>query len=253
MVKKVMLSVLAVVVLICLIQVVKETILNNPQKVYDSILPGYKYLVDLPIEEKVYNSQRDVVYDMTYMNLLPLGKVKMSAEEDGNRILLKAAVDIAGYVKRFYKVEIEIQSLIDKRKFYPLKYSEIINLPDRNKVKEMVYDQDEHIMVRKGKKYKIPPLTFCPISAFYHLQTQDFKLGEKHEINIISKEDVYLLKMEAVEKKGNIFKLKGSVRRRNLSSSHGTDFTLWISEDLRIPLLFKVSTEAGSLTGRLTK
>jgi len=253
MVKKVILSLLAVVVLVCLIQVIKETSLNNPQKIYDSILPGYKYLVDLSTEGKVYNSQRDAVYAMTYMNLLPLGKVKMSAEEDGENILLKAAVDIAGYVKRFYKVEIEIQSLIDKSKLYPLKYSEIINLPNRNKVKEMVYDQKEHIMVRKGKKYKIPPLTFCPISAFFYLQTPDFKLGEKYEINIISKEDIYLLKMEAVEKEGNIFKLKGSVRRRNLSSSHGTDFTLWISEDLRIPLLFKVSTEAGSLTGRLTK
>ena len=250
MFKKVMLIVLVLVVLVCLVQFTKESILNNPRKIYENIFPNYKYLADLSAKDKVYVSQRNLTYALTYMNLLPLGKVRMSAEEDGGRILLKAVADVAGYVKKFYKVEVQAQSLIDKNTFYPLKYTEIINLPDRKKVKEMVYDQNRHIMERKGKRYKIPPLTLCPVSAFYYLQTQDFKLGKKYEMNIVSKEDIYLLKMEAVEKEGNIFKLKGSVRRRNLSSSHGTDFALWISEDLRIPLLFKVTTEAGSLTGR---
>jgi len=250
MVKKVILSVLVVIILICLIQFVKEVTLNNPQKIYDNIFPEYKYLVDLPVKGKVYNSQRDVVFALTYMNLIPLGKVEMSAEEIDDHILLKAVVKVAGYVKKFYKVEVQVQSLIDKNTLYPLKYTEIINLPEKKRRKEIIYNQDTHIMERKGKKYKIPPLTLGPISAFYYLQTQDFELGRDHEMIIVSKEDVYLLKMEAVEKTGNIFKMKGQVRRRNLSSSHGTSFTLWISEDLRIPLLFKVTTEAGSLTAR---
>lgn len=250
MFKKVMLSVLAVIIFVCLIQFVKETILNNPQKIYNNIFPKYKYLVNLSARDKVYNSQRDVTYALTYMNLIPLGKVEMFVEEMDGRILLKAVTKVAGYVKKIHKVEVQAQSLIDKNTLCPLKYTEIIKLPDKKKVKEMVYDQNRHIMERKGKKYKIPPLTFCPVSAFYYLQIQDFKLGKKYEMNIVSKEDIYLLKMEVVEKEGNIFKLKGSVRRRNLTSSHGTDFTLWISEDLRVPLLFKVTTEAGSLTAR---
>jgi len=57
--------------------------------------------------------------------------------------------------------------------------------------------------------------------------------------------------MKVISKKDNIFKLKGSVRRRNLSSSHGADFTIWIAKDTRVPLLFKVWTQVGSLTGRL--
>jgi len=250
MFKKVMLIVLALIVVVCLVQFTKESILNNPQKIYSNIFSKYKYLVDLSAKEKVYNFQRDVEYALTYMNLIPLGRVEMSAEEMDGRILLKAVAKVAGYVKKIYKVEVQAQSVIDKNKLYPLKYTEIINLPDKEKVKEMAYDQNRHIMEREGKRYKIPALTFCPISAFYYLQTLDLKLGQKYEMNIVSKEDIYLLKMEAVEKTGNIFKMKGQVRRRNLSSSHGTSFTLWVSEDLRIPLLFKVTTEAGSLTAR---
>jgi len=250
MFKKVMLIVLTLIVVVCLVQFTKESILNNPQKIYNNIFPKYEYLVDISARDKVYTPQRNLTYALTYMNLVPLGKVEMSAEEMDGSILLKAVVKVAGYVKKIYKVEVQAQSLIDKNTLYPLKYTEIINLPDKKKVKEMVYDQNRHIMERKGKKYKIPPSTLCPISAFYYLQTQDFKLGRKYEMNIVSKEDVYLLKMEAIEKKDNIFKLKGQVRRRNLSSSHGTSFTLWVSEDLRIPLLFKVTTEAGSLTAR---
>ena len=250
MFKKVILVSFLVIVLICLVQFTKESILNNPQKIYDNIFPKYKYLTDLSSKDKVYASQRNLTYTLTYMNLIPLGKVGMFAEKEGKRILLKAAVELIDVAKKLYKVEVRVQSLIDKNTFYPLKYTEIINLPEKKKMKEIVYNQSTHIMEREGKKYKIPPLTLCPISAFYYLQTQDFKLGQKYEMNIVSKEDVYLLKMEAIEKKGNIFKLKGSVRRRNLSSTHGTDFTLWISEDLRVPLLFKVTTEAGSLTAR---
>lgn len=250
MFKKVILVTLLVLVFVCAIQFTRQSILNNPQKIYDSILPEYKYLADLSPKDKVYAPQRNLTYALTYMNLVPLGKVGMSAEKAGRRVSLKAAVETTEVVKKLYKVDLQVESLIDKDTFYPLKYTEIINLPDRKKIKEIVYDQDNNTMERKGKKYKIPPSTLCPISAFYYLQTEDFKLGRKHKLTIVSKEDVYFLKMETVEETGNILKLKGSVRRRNLSSTHGTDFTLWISEDLRIPLLFKVTTEAGSITAR---
>ena len=215
MFKKVMLVILMLIVVVCLIQFAKESILNNPQKIYDRIFPNYKYLVDLSSRDKVYTPRRNLTYALTYMNLVPLGKAEMSIEEADSYILLKAVAKLTDVVKTIYEVEAQVQSLIDKDTFYPLKYTEIINLPDKKKVKEMVYDQSGHIMEREGKKYKIPPSTLCPISAFYYLQTQDFELGRKHELNIVSKEDIYLMKMEAVEKKGNIFKLKGSLRRRN--------------------------------------
>ena len=253
MFKKIALYTFIAVVFIIIICIVKESVLNNPTRIYNKTKSKYEDLVGLSAKEIVYSSKRNTTYALRYMTIIPMGKAKMFAEEKGRKILLNAIAEPTNFIKNIYAVKAKIESLIDGKEFYPLRYRETTITPEKEKNKEMVFYQSKNIMERDGNKYQIPSMTFCPVSAFYFLQVQELAVGKDYEIPLITKEDIYLFKMKVISKKDNIFKLKGSVRRRNLSSSHGADFTVWIAEDIRTPLLFKVWTQVGSLTGRLSK
>jgi len=226
-------------------------VLNSPTRIYKKTKAKYEELTGLSIKEVVYSPERNTTYALRYMTIVPMGTAKMFVQEKGRKILLNAIAEPISFINNIYPVKAKIESLIDGKEFYPLRYRETTITPEKEKNKEMVFYQSKNIMEREGNKYKIPSMTFCPVSAFYFLQVQELAVGQDYEIPLISKEDIYLFKMKVISKKDNIFKLKGSVRRRNLSSSHGADFTIWIAEDTRTPLLFKVWTQVGSLTGRL--
>lgn len=251
MFKKIALYTFIGVAFIVTICVVKESVLNNPTRIYNKTKSKYEGLAGLSAKEIVYSPKRGTTYALRYMTIVPMGKAKMFAKEEGRKVLLNAIAEPISFIKNIYPVQAKIESLIDKEEFYPLRYREITVTPEKERKKEMVFYQSKNIMERDGNKYQIPSMTFCPVSAFYFLQVQNLEVGRDYEIPLISKEDIYLLKMSVISKKDNIVKLKGSVRRRNLSSSHGADFTVWIAEDIRTPLLFKVWTQVGSLTGRL--
>ena len=251
MFKKIALYTFVVIAFIIIICIIKESVLNNPTRIYNKTKSKYESLTGLSVKKAVYSPKRTTTYALRYMTIIPMGKAKMFTQEQEGKILLSAVAQPPSFVKNIYDAKAEIESLIDGEEFYPLRYREVTITPEKERKKEMLFYQSKNIMERDGNKYQIPAMTFCPVSAFYFLQVQNLEVGQDYEIPLISKEDIYLFKMKVISKKDNIFKLKGSVRRRNLSSSHGADFTVWITDDMRIPLLFKVWTQAGSLTGRL--
>ncbi|RLE47177.1 MAG: hypothetical protein DRJ31_09280, partial [Candidatus Methanomethylicota archaeon] len=120
----------------------------------------------------------------------------------------------------------------------------------KEKKKEIVFHPEKNIAERDGKKYKIPPMTFCPLSAFYYLQLQDLALYRAHKIKLLSKEEIYILEARVTEEKGDVVLLEGEVRREDLSSNHGVAFEIYMSKEFRAPLLLKIKTAAGVIIAR---
>jgi hypothetical protein len=251
MFKRIIIGILLVLVLACLVQFVKETVLSDPRRIYAKVMPKYKSLSGQEIKDIVFSPDRDVKMLMRYMNIVPLGKMQLKAEGvSGSRIKLSAEASPASWISVFYRASAKATSLIDNSRFYPEKYTEDLSYGDKRETKEIIYDQKKHLALRENNKYKIPPMTFCPLSAFYYLQLEDFEVQSIHQVKLITKEEVYLLEAKVLEIEDDIIRLEGQVKREDSSSTHGAEFELWISQELRVPLLFKVKTPAGLMIAR---
>ncbi len=251
MFKKMVLGIIILLVVVGLVRFVVGTVLSDPQKIYNKVMPGYKSLSGRQIKEIVYSKDREIRMLMSYANIIPLGQVKLSVREFSARELkLTAQASTPGWIDAFYDASAMASSLVDKVNFYPSQYFENISYGDKKETKEIVFDQKRHIASREGNKYKIPSMTFCPISALYYLQVQNLKPESIHQIRLITKEEIYLLEAKVIEINDDVVKLSGQVKREDLSSQHGAEFQLWISAELRIPLLFKVKTPFGQMIAR---
>lgn len=243
--KKVIMWIFILFILVCVAQYVKESFFSDPERILENISPRLKYLTYLPIEERVYDPDRTITYSLTYMNVIPMGKADFFVQKKENYILLGAEARVSDFINNLYEIKAKVWSMINPEKFYPYKYIEFTKFDIKEKEKEIVFHPDKNIAEREGKKYKIPPMTFCPLSAFYYLQLQDLTLYRAHKIKLLSKEEIYVLEARVTEEKGDIVLIEGEVRREDLSSNHGAAFEIYMSKEYRIPLLMKIKTAAG--------
>lgn len=250
--KRILKSLLVLFMFIGIAQYVKESYFNDPKRIFENTRSKYQDLSYLSLKNKIYGPDISITYQLTYMNFIPLGQVHMSVEDREDLIMLKAIAFPAGYLKNMYGVEAEIYSTIDKDRFFPLKYVESVKILERKREKEIIFYPEKNLAEREGKKYKIPPMTFCPLSAFYYLRLQDLGLGKAYKIKLLSKEEIYVLNAKVVEDKDGVVKLVGQARRKDLSSQHGASFELFVSKESRIPLLMKVRTSTGIIAARAT-
>jgi len=249
MIKKIFGFILLACIILVMILSVKEAVLNNPEGI----------LKRLPKQEgNIFTKGKELVFLVKYMGIIPVGKAKIIVGgltnyngRDVYRLVVEA--ETQGFVSIFYKARARIESYMDKNKLHSLRYTENIILPDKGtETKEIIYDQDNLIMIRKDFKRKILPNTQDPLSAIFYLRTQDFNIGESFIINTITKEEIYELKANVFKKEGDIWMLKITVARKNKSSYHGGNFSVWITDDaMRLPLLIKGWTQVGLITMRL--
>ena len=250
LIKRIFVSILIILIFVCIAQYIKEVVFSDPERILENISPSLKYLAYLPVKERVYDPDRTITYSLSYMNIIPIGRADFSAQEKGNYILLKAEAKVSDFINNLYEVDAKAFSLIDKNKFYPYKYIEKTTFDIKKKEKEIIFYPDKNIAERDGKKYKIPPMTFCPLSAFYYLQLQDLTLYRSYKIKLLSKEEIYVLEARVTEESDDIVLLEGEVRRQDLSSNHGASFEIYMSKKYRVPLLMKIKTAAGIIIAR---
>jgi len=232
-------------------QFIKESNLSRPEVIYKNIISKYKNLDDLELKSLVYSPQRKIELLVSYGNLIPLARVKIQSQKGSSgKIKLIGLAKTGKFPSVFCKAGAEITSIIDKTNFLPKKYIEDIYYAQKKEYKEITFDQRKNIATREDNKYKVPPMTFCPLSAFYYLQLQDLELGKLHQIKLISKEEVYVLEVKVAGEEGDIVMLDGQIRREDLSSRHGAAFECWMSKELRIPLFLKIKTPVGIVTAR---
>lgn len=250
MIKRIFGFILLACVILVVILSVKETVIDNPEGILEK----------LPKEEwSVFTEEKELIFLVKYMGIIPIGKAKIKVDSstsyNGRDVYkLLAEAETSGFAAIFYKAKARIESYMDKNKFYSLRYKEELILPDDKgpKIKEIIYDQENHIMTRANMKRKILPDTQDPLSAIFYLRIQDFNIEESIVMNTITKEENYEFKTDVTKKQDNLWMLKSKVQRQDRSSYHGVKFYLWLSSDLRrLPLLVKLWTQAGPITMRL--
>jgi hypothetical protein len=188
------------------------------------------------------------------MNLFSPGKVKFKIKEEKKTqsFTIEAQVIPHSFLKKMYDINMLVESTIDKKNKLSLRYREIIQTPEEDESKEIVFYPLENIAERQGIKFKIPDRTYDPLAAFFNLLDSEFNIQKAIIFDSLSKEEIYEFKAMPVEIKNNIYKLKGDVFRKDKSSYHGASFTIWLKGgDVRIPLLVKVMSAAGPIYLRL--
>ena len=259
MIKKIFKSFLILLIVIIVGVILKNIFLNNPNRI-KSVLKDKIQNSDckdcLSASDWLWQDGRSFEFEIIYMNFFSLGSARMDVLVDKLErspvYILKAMFRPNVLFRKIYDASMEISSVIEVGTKLPRIYKETTNTHGKEKIKKIFFDQRQNIAEREGFKYEIPNGTHDPISAFFGLFDQDFKLNEEIVLNLLSKEEIYEFKIKPIELKKGIYKLKGDVHRQDKSSLHGADFTMWVLNDnKRVLLLIKVVSAGGPIYLRL--
>ncbi|MDD5005776.1 MAG: DUF3108 domain-containing protein [Candidatus Omnitrophica bacterium] len=260
MIKRLFLGLAGVVVIVVLADVVSNTYKSNPELIAKNLkkeIEATQINQFKTYQDWLWQLDRTFVFDVIYMNIFSPGTAKMHVAGETNLnntpvYIMEATVELSTFLKKMYDAKMVISDAVAKDTKIPLWYREESYTPENNKSKEIVFDPQAHIAAREGIKFKIPPYTHDPLSAFFNLLDKNYVLGETITLNLLTKEEVYAFNVTPVELKNNIYKLNGEVHRSDKSSAHGAKFTLWVRNGkVRVPLMIKVVSAGGPIYLRL--
>lgn len=229
---------------------------NNPVSIIKDL-----HLQELPIQDI-----DSTVFQVNLLGFIPVGYAKLINQGERTfkqkRVLhLSAEASAVGFISRFFDARAQAESFIEKQQLHSLKFLESTSIPDKPKEeKEVIYDQEAHIMELEGVKRSILPNTQDPLSAMYFMRKQPLKIGKEFDININTNQKNYRLFAEVVKKEEHwitgknmaVWVLKGDIRRRDKSPRHSTTMKIWLLDNpSKTPILIKVTTGPASITARL--
>lgn len=250
MLRKIRYSVLVIFLILICAAVLKDKIFDTPQRCKERIESLLSKSAKNDITANIFNLDKTYVYKMYYWSLVPLGELKFITRVNdlGNIFSFRASTQ-GNFIEKFVRADAGVESYFSKNIRLPYKYTETTIVNGKTKTKEILFDQVNLITSRGDKRFKIPLNTYDPVSAFVHMLTLPIDQNDREKIKFISGEDVYLLKSTLINESDSIAEILIDMRRENLTSSHGADFHVWLTQDhARIPLLFKSWTPAGYFT-----
>lgn len=205
----------------------------------------------------LWHPGRVFIFDIIYMNIFSPGTAKMQIMEETDirtipAYMLETSLELSALFKKIYDVKMILTSAVKRDTKLSLWYRELSITPEKIRTKEIIFEPEKLIATREKIKFKIPDNTYDPLSVFFNLLDNEFVIGKSIILNLLSKEEIYEFKATPTEVKNNIYKLEGEVFRKDRSSTHGAKFILWMLDgNIRVPLLVKVITAAGSVYLRL--
>ncbi|MFH1888575.1 MAG: DUF3108 domain-containing protein [Candidatus Omnitrophota bacterium] len=217
--------------------------------------------------DKLSNDGNDLTFLVSYMGLIPAGEARLEnrGEElyQGKQVYhLSAQAYLSGFYSKFFDLRAQIDSYLDKKGLYSLKFTQRLIVPNKpDDEKEVLYDQAQNFMELRGVKRKILPATQDPLSAIFYIRNQDLKIGKIFDININTNQKNYQFYAEVIARqeytlasgKIGVWILKGSVHRRDKNIYHKTALKLWLLDNpSKIPVLVKAMTNGGQITSRLS-
>jgi len=200
-----------------------------------------------------------LVFRIKYVNFIPLGEVimenkgvkKMNGREAYH---LKAYAKPNKFFNFFRKVQIEIDSFIDKDTLLPVKFTQNLWVQGKPpEKKEVIYYQSKQFMEIEGEKRIIYPHTYDPLSLFFSfLNRKDLIERGVIDLNINTNQKNYrfIAKVEKSKKiyKRKVFWIKGEVRRRDGSPRHSSTFRMLVLDSPQLPICIKVFSGLGFIS-----
>jgi hypothetical protein len=247
MLRNIKLGLLIGFVILVALAVIKDKIFDTPEKSKHQIEVFLGKSAKKDLVFNIFGSNKELVYKMYYWSLIPLGEFKFVTKVDdlGNQFSLQATTD-KSFAEKIIKANARVTSYFSKNIQLPYKYEERTEVKGKVKTKEIIFDQANLITTREDKKFKIPTDTYDPVSAFVQALIMPLTKGSEQKIKMVSGEELYILKATVIKEDSGIAEVILDIKRENLTSSHGANFHVWITQDsARIPLVFKSWTPAG--------
>lgn len=160
----------------------------------------------------------------------------------------------------FYKIRDLIESYVDKEGIFTWKQRKKLRGGKYRSNKEIIYHQEEHQALYKGKKIDIPLYVQDSLSSVYYLRTQELKEGDPLIIdaNDDGKNYSVEVKVIGIEKvatpSGKYEALKIEVVWKGEGKIHTESSQMWLSNDQRkIPVKIEKQSDMGTITMLLKK
>lgn len=209
-----------------------------------------------------------LTYKVTYLWLLPLGKVTIASEpymlDKQDIYQISSQYHPPKWLAFFDAIKGKINSYVDTEKILPLRYEEFYSYPFHDDVNTvLIYDQDKRRVYidRNGEKETkdIFQLTLDPLSALYFLRYRHWKFSGERSFNLNNHQTNYELVVRSegiVRIKGEpMWHVSGFVKRYNqIKKLSDTAFEVWLTDDeKRLPVKIVLSTKFGRLQFRLQR
>lgn len=228
---------------------------NNPAAIL-SRLKAYGH--------KAQNKQ--LCYRIYLFGIFPVGKATLTDEgrvgfRGLNLYHLNAKADSAGLVSKIYPFSANMDSYLEPKSLFPLIFLQAIKTKDKEIIKEVTYDQSNHIMQIKDERRSVMPETYEPLSALLKLQCLNLEKTTTFDLNINTNQKNYAFSgmvskgmAKLGDKKVKLYKLNAKIFRRDKNPYHQSkvDF-IFLDDGQKTPIFIKVFASGGLITARLVE
>jgi hypothetical protein len=206
------------------------------------------------ITKKSANSGGDLKYRVYLLGVLPVGEaVLYSAKKEdyqgGSVYHLRAEAKGLEIFSRFFNGSAILDSFIDTVSLNPRSFRQkvvVSGKPDINR--EVLYDQNENIMILSGVKRQVMPNTQDPLSLIYNFRHMDFDMVKDFDLSLNTNQKNYMIKGAVTlgEKGlgGAIYKtalVNAEIKRRDKNPYHKSRISiLFLKGKENVPLTVKV-------------
>ncbi|MFC1674343.1 DUF3108 domain-containing protein [Candidatus Omnitrophota bacterium] len=250
MIKKILL-----IILLSAIVIIALTYYNHSE--YKSVA------YSLAVQPKLQSG--DLKYKIYFFGIFPVGEAVFSdkgiREFNGTQVRhLTASASSSTIFSRFFSVHAILDSFLDLEDENPLLFRQRLLVTGKeDSLKEITYDQKQHVMTLEGVRREILPGTQDALSAMFRLRGIDFDKSSKIEMNINTNQKNYLLEgaaearvLSLVGQRCEIITAKAKIRRRDKNPYHKSmvTFVLFKGEE-NIPILIKVFASGVVVTAKL--
>lgn len=244
---KILLYIFIVIIIFSIISFSKEWMSQTPQNIIKSL------------SKKDISEMEKLTYRLNLIGMIPLGEAIV---QDRGLINFKGE-DLRYFhgmakARGFFsilglKAECELQSYVEPANFNVRLFREKTELSFKEpEIKEIVYDQDAHVMDGPEGRYAILPDTKDLLSLCFYFKDQRFELDNTFKIYLNTNQKNYALDIKVLDKKSidvngedfTVWVLDCLLERHDRSGSeHGANFKIWVLEDYdNIPIKFEIDT-----------
>lgn len=212
--------------------------------------------------------KKESKYIVSLFGIIPAGEAVFfnesledyAADNDSKIYHLSAAAKNLKIYSKFIQAAAALDSYLDTHSLNPYFFKQTLSISGKNDViKEVSYDQENHIMTIAGERREIMPDTQDPLSAIFKIKRMDFSKIKNFEMNINTNQKNYTLKGTAqikdlvIRGKANkIAIINADISRRQKSPYHKTNIRMVLWQDRQnLPVYIKIFASGFLLTVKL--
>ncbi|MBU1043336.1 MAG: DUF3108 domain-containing protein [Candidatus Omnitrophica bacterium] len=209
-----------------------------------------------------FKQGNDFKYNVKYLGFIKILNLDMSLEQgqlitENKTMLIKLTALPSRLLGYFLKGKAQLQSLFDIDNFYNYEYEELVQLKNKVKEKNAIFDRKSNIMSTKDRQVQIEPYTQDPISAIFFLASQQMLVNKKIMMYINPGKSNYKLELvidsqEEIRIDKEVYrcwKLKGELLKIKDINKKIADITLWFNVLGKQELIkLEAMTKAGLVT-----